>query len=62
MQQRYMYASIRLCAGGKDKSSYRIQSRSEFFLRNFFVRYLRYRLDRGMLEDTVSFTSPGGKV
>ena len=44
-----------------DETTDRIQSRSEFFLRNFFVRYLRYRLDKGMLEATVSLTSPEGE-
>lgn len=38
--------------------TYRIQSRRVFFLRNFFVRYLRYRFERGMLEVTVILVSP----
>lgn len=38
--------------------TYRIQSRRVFFLRNFFVRYLRYRFERGILEVTVILVSP----
>ena len=36
----------------------RIQSRRVFFLRNFLVRYLRYRLERAMFEVTVMDLSP----
>lgn len=46
------------------QSTYRIQSRRVFFLRNFLVRYLRYRLDRGMFDVTVILVSPetGGRI
>lgn len=38
--------------------TYRIQSRTEFFFKNFLVRYLRYRFDKGMLDVTVIRFSP----
>ena len=39
-------------------STYRIQSRMEFFFKNFLVRYFKYRFERGMLEVTVILLSP----
>ena len=43
-----------MCTQSRSKNwAYRIQSRRVFFFRNFLVRYLRYRLERGMFEVTV---------
>jgi len=40
---------------------YRIQSRRLFFFKNFLVRYLRYLLEKGMLEVTVILVLPTKK-
>ena len=42
----------------RNKNTHRIQSRRLFFFKNFLVRYLRYRLESGMLEVTVTLTFP----
>ena len=36
----------------------RIQSRRLFFFKNFLVRYLRYRFEKGMFEVTVILVLP----
>ena len=40
------------------RDTHRIQSRRADFFKNFLVRYLRYRFDRGILEVTVICLSP----
>jgi hypothetical protein len=40
------------------QKAYRIQSRRLFFFKNFLVRYLRYRFEKGMLEVTVILVLP----
>jgi hypothetical protein len=44
--------------GRTKQNTNRIQSRRLFFFKNFLVRYLRYRFEKGMFEVTVIFVLP----
>ena len=49
---------LRVSSRRKCKNAYRIQSRRLFFFKNFLVRYLRYRFEKGILEVTVILVLP----